>query len=301
MSACSPQPVDECLNIAVDHRLRALFNPICKQPRLSINDNHAVLLVELGRASTHGKISWQEVNVTQQFVGPGYSGGIAFILQQPSNFHPYWEGQGSVILSCRTFTVINEALRAVTCGSMELGSPAVSLFDSAPYIRPNDGVSHEYIYNMRQSTIRIIRERKPDIAVCMWQDRSRVPLEMAKVQSLGVGRDFAKSRITFGGVLGFPMERVNSFHPSYAANYNPHTSCFRQLLLLNITQACYIYQHGNWHEEKWMKELKDRCRLRAQSITVSRTAGSRRISMTWAYAYDVYGCSIPPPIQKILY
>jgi hypothetical protein len=51
---------------------------------------------------------------------------------------------------------------------------------------------------------------------------------MGKVQSLGVGQDFDKSRITFGGVL---------FILNYAANYNPHDSCFRQLLLLNINMA----------------------------------------------------------------
>lgn len=81
---------------------------------------------------------------------------------------------------------------------------------------------------MRQSTIHVIREKKPDVVVCMWKDTGRQPLEMGKVQSLGVGQDFDESRITFGGVLGVPMERVNSFHPSYAANYNPHVSCFRQ-------------------------------------------------------------------------
>jgi hypothetical protein len=107
-----------------------------------------VQLAELGRVSSHGEISEQEVNVTQQFVGPGYNGGILSVLQQPSNYHPYWKGQDSVILSCETFALMNEALRAVTCGYMGLGSPAVSLVDSAPYIRPNDGFSNEYKYNM---------------------------------------------------------------------------------------------------------------------------------------------------------
>jgi hypothetical protein len=266
MSAFSPQPAEECLNIAVDHRLRALFKPICEQPHLNINNSHAVLLAELGRASTHREISEPEVSVTQQFAGPGYTGGISFLLLQPSNHHPYWEGQDTVILDCATLTVLDEGLKSVTCGSMGLGSPAVSLIDSAPYIRPDDRVSDEYKYNMRKSTIRVIREKKPDVVVCMWKDTGRKPLEMGKVQSLGVGKDFDKSRITFGGVLGVPMERVNSFHPSYAANYNPHVSCFRQLLLLNIAQARYIYEYGTWHEEEWMKELKGRCKARAKDI-----------------------------------
>jgi hypothetical protein len=100
----------------------------------------------------------------------------------------------------------------------------------------------------------------------MWKDTGRKPLEMGKVQSLGVGKNFDKSTITFGGVLGVPMERVNSFHPSYGANYNPHVSCFRQLLLPSIAQACYIYEYGTWREEEWMKELKGKCRARAKYI-----------------------------------
>jgi hypothetical protein len=98
---------------------------------------------------------------------------------------------------------------------------------------------------MRQSAIRVIREKKPDVVVCMWKDSRRIPLGMAKVQSLGVDQDFNKSRIRLGCVLSVPVERVNSFHPSYAAKYNPHVSCSRQILLLNIAQACYIYEH--WH------------------------------------------------------
>jgi hypothetical protein len=63
-----------------------------------------------------------------------------------------------------------------------------------------------------------------------------------------------------------PNGDSDSFHPSYAANDNPHVSCFRQLLLLGIAQACYIYEYGTSREEEWVKELKGRCRSRAKYI-----------------------------------
>jgi hypothetical protein len=125
-SACGRMPGRCCRSPAP-----STFQPICKQPHLNIDDSHVVILADLDRAGTHRKISEQVVNVTQQFVGPGYTGGISLLLLQPSNYHPHREGQDTVILYCRTLTVLDEGLRAVTCGSMGSGSPAVSLIDSA--------------------------------------------------------------------------------------------------------------------------------------------------------------------------
>lgn len=62
------------------------------------------------------------------------------------------------------------------------------------------------------------------------------------------------------------MDRVNSFHPSYVANHIPYISCFQQLILLNIARACWMYDHRSWHEEEWMRDLKNRCMQKARSI-----------------------------------
>ena len=263
MSALSPQPVEECLDIAVDHRIRALFKPVHKQIRFDVNGNHGRYLTELAVISTHRTISKHEIEVTQQFLGPECTGGVAVVLLQPSNFHPYWEGQDSVVRNCRTFSFLDEGFRAVTCGSIGLDSQMLSIVDSAPYTRPKDSVSVEYKKHMRQWASRIIREKKPDVVLCMWQDKEGVPLKMTRVRSLGIGRDFDSSRISFDGS---PMDRVNSFHPSYVANHNPYVSCFRQLLLLNIARACWMYERRSWHEEEWMCDLKNRCMQKAKSI-----------------------------------
>jgi hypothetical protein len=152
------------------------------------DERHEVLLAELGRASTHRKISEQEVNVKQQLVGPRYSGGIIFVLQQPSNFHPYRAGQGSVILSHGTLAVVNEAPGAVTCGSMGQGSQTVSQVDSASYIRPNDRAS-DY-----QLLVLFVKRNLVSPFACVKIQAE--PSETGKVQSLSMGRDFNKSRIT---------------------------------------------------------------------------------------------------------
>ncbi|KAB8213652.1 hypothetical protein BDV33DRAFT_184336 [Aspergillus novoparasiticus] len=261
MSTLRSEPEDECLGIVVDHRLRALFKPIYKQPRLNIDEKHSLYLATLAQTSTHRDITEPEINVTQQFFGPRFIGGITVILIQPSNFHPYWEGFDSVIQNCRTHSFLDEGFRAVTCGSIGLGNGVLSIIDSAPYTRPNDKVSAEYKKDMRRCASGIIREKKPDVVLCMWKDTDGVPLRMAKVRSVGVGKDFAHSKISFSGV---PLDRVNSFHPSFAANHNPHISCFQQLFLLNIAEACYRYEHGSWREEEWMEDLKKRCRQEAK-------------------------------------
>lgn len=262
MNALSPQLVETCLDIAVDHRIRALFKPIHKQVQFNVNGNHGRYLTELAKTSAHRIISEHEINVTQQFLGPEFTGGITVVLLQPSNFHPYWEGLDSVIQNCRTFSFLDEDFRAVTCGSIGLDSKLLSVVDSAPYTRPKDGVSVEYKKHMRRSASRIIREKKPEVVLCMWRDDG-VPLRMTRVRSLGIGRDFDSSRISFDGI---PMDRVNSFHPSYVANHIPYISCFRQLILLNIARACWMYDRRSWHEEEWMRDLKNRCMQKARSI-----------------------------------
>jgi hypothetical protein len=109
----------------------------------------------------------------------------------------------------------------------------------------------EYKKNIRRWASQIIHEKRPDVVLCIWQDKDRVTLRMIQVRSLGIGKKFGASKIPFGG--GLTIERVNAFHPSYAVNYNPHFSCFRQLLLLEIAKACHTYD-GKWREDEWMRE-----------------------------------------------
>jgi hypothetical protein len=154
------QAVEECLDIAVDHRLRALFKPVCKTARLDIGGNHGLCLDEITSVNTQRTIHEPEVRITCRFFNYGWSGGITVILLQPSNFHPYWKGFRSVIEDCPTYCFLDEGFKAVTCGTSRLGDGSLSIVDSAPYIRPRDNAPVECKREMRRRASRIIREKR---------------------------------------------------------------------------------------------------------------------------------------------
>lgn len=254
---------EDCLDIAIDHRLRPLFKPITKRARPDIG-SPGLRLDHLTKVNPQRIISEAEVRITNRLFNAEWSGGITAILLQPANSHPYQKGLSSVIEACPTYCFLNEGFKAVTCGTLWLGDGTLSIIDSAPFVRPWDDVSVECKRQMRRQTSHSIHAKKPDVVLCMWQDKEGVTSAMSEVQSLGIGKDFISSSTSLNGE---PLKRVNSFHPSYAANYISHASCFRQLLLLNIAQACSIYVDGMWHEKEWMKELKKRCAAEASSMS----------------------------------
>ena len=268
MNSLPSHPVNDCLDIAIDHRLSALFKPITKKASLKFHQDPGLCLDRLAAVNTTRNVPEDEVRITRQFFNSGWLEGITIILLQPSNTHPYGKGFASVLEECPTYCFLNEAFKAVSCGTLQLGDGTLSIIDSAPFIRPCDCAPVKCKREMRRQTGRIICAKKPSVALCMWQDKEGVPSRMTEVQSMGVGKDFKNSNICFNGEH---LERVSSFHPSYAANYNPHASCFRQLLLLNISQACAIYEDGFWHEEEWMKELKERCTTQASAMSSKLT------------------------------
>jgi hypothetical protein len=58
------------------------------------------------------------------------------------------------------------------------------------------------------------------------------PGSMRVIESLGVGRTFTSPDCELK--LRCNTQRVNAFHPSFAVNYQPHLSCLRQLLILEV-------------------------------------------------------------------
>lgn len=252
-----------CLDIAVDHRIRALFKPISKKK----NNNDAGIYLkhiqDLGKDILYRDVPNEEISVTQKFIGNGI-GGITVILLQPSNSHPYEQDIETIVEKCPTYTALDECFRAVTCNTLSIHD--VSILDSLPFIRGRDKITANDKKRVRKWVSLIIEAKKPNVILCMWQDKEGVTLRMSKIQSQGVGGQFDKSPILFG--YSVSMERVNAFHPSYAVNYNPNISCFRQLLLLEVTKACHIYE-GNWNERSWMSQLRHTCRDKAGLFAVS--------------------------------
>jgi hypothetical protein len=99
----------------------------------------------------------------------------------------------------------------------------------------------------------------------MWRRKSQDEDvgSMRTVEEIGVGRTFVSCHQELEP--GFQTQLVNAFHPSYAVNYNPHESCFRQLLILETTQACGLYA-GRWHNKCWMDDMREQCKKRASAL-----------------------------------
>mgnify|MGYP001658335179 CR=1 FL=1 len=91
MSRCTSSPVELCLGVAVDHRIRSLFKPIRAKTQVSMQGGyaHAQLLEGLARERTDRTISEDEIYITLEFSGPRNTGGTTVLLQQPWRFHPY--------------------------------------------------------------------------------------------------------------------------------------------------------------------------------------------------------------------
>jgi hypothetical protein len=166
------------------------------------------------------------------------------------------------IQECRTFAALHEGFRAVTCNS--LGIPDITVIDSLPFIRPKDEVSPQLRRRLRMQVFEMVKAKRPDVILCMWQDKNGVTEDMELIQSIGIGWRFSEPRVQLEH--DFTAKRVNAFHPSYTINYNPNFSCFRQLLLLEIAQACHTYM-GNWVEQEWMAKLREKCRAEASGLS----------------------------------
>jgi hypothetical protein len=89
------------------------------------------------------------------------------------------------------------------------------------------------------------------------------PGSMRPTEGLGVGRKFANTRYAMSP--GYEVQRVNAFHPSFAVNYYFHMSCLRQLLVLEVAQACGLYR-GQWYNDSWMDELREHCQAKIKEI-----------------------------------
>jgi hypothetical protein len=115
----------------------------------------------------------------------------------------------------------------------------------------------------------MVRAKEPDIILCCFKTETQNPL-VEKLQSRGVGQNIFPDNPELTG-FGFSSTLVNAFHPSYAINYYPISSCFKQLLVLEFTKAFALWRQS-WTEEPWMKGLRDECRIKTK-----RKVGGKKI------------------------
>ena len=108
----------------------------------------------------------------------------------------------------------------------KLGFDDVSLFNAIPFLDETvAGKDHQDIIDEAQNVFAdMAKAKEPDIILCYFKTETQNPL-VKKLQSRRVGRSFYPDNPKLTG-FGFSSTLVNTFHPSYAINYYPISSCW---------------------------------------------------------------------------
>jgi hypothetical protein len=108
-----------CIDVAVDHRLQKLIATVQTQSA-SHKGNHGDLLRELAQSITRPNegISPEEVDFTVFLSQPALMGGVAVLLQQLANDHPYHLGREITFRSCGTLVALDECFEFASCGTL---------------------------------------------------------------------------------------------------------------------------------------------------------------------------------------
>jgi hypothetical protein len=267
-------PPKICLDIAVDHRIRALCKPVTIDPREP--SKHVSRIRKLGESLGR---SHEEIEVTTELAGPPFKGGIAITLKQPRHNHPFEEGIDNVIADCGTLYALCEIFTAVSCRTLDIRNDTC-IVDLLPYMsdkisKVNEADLEEYFNQSAQ----VICDMEPDVLLCAgkiwpstWGKFNNIKGDAVKLENIGLGQTFgrtprfpvrAKIRGTDGSFVS--IKRVNGFHPSYAINYRTHVSLLRQLLMMVCAETCGMFR-GDWENETWMTELRARCQELSRSL-----------------------------------
>ncbi|KEY72830.1 hypothetical protein S7711_10835 [Stachybotrys chartarum IBT 7711] len=251
-----------CLDIAVDHRIERLFKPVNRSG--GDRSRHVELIaargVELGK-NPHGP----EVRVTKELAGPPTKGGIAIVLQQPRDSHPFDEGLDAVIKDCRSLAALADVFKTVSDGTLDIRTD-VTIVDLLSYL-PNEvkDLDGNTLTEAFRTMTRIICEKEPEVMLCAGRlDFNERKGEAVKFESIGVGKQFGKDRrpatvrVHQGAHQSVSVRRVNGFHPSYAVNRRSDISVLRQLQLLIAAETCGVLR-GDWKNQRWMDELRQNC------------------------------------------
>jgi hypothetical protein len=157
-SDIQPMP---CLGVAVDHRIRRLFKPVCND--LTEPSNHVSLVETRGQSLERPH---SEIQVTAQLAGPAFKGGIAVALQQPRHNHPFEEGLDAVIRDCKTLYALDDVFAAVSCGSLDIRAN-ITIVDLLPYVSESiasiDGAILEESF---RASKHIMLDKEPSVLLC---------------------------------------------------------------------------------------------------------------------------------------
>ena len=252
-------PSQVCLEIAIDHRIKRIFNPVEKAVS-KFNVEYASQLHNIAIFVNQNvrQLSQHERQVTTELARSHGNGDIVILLQQPAKNHPFHLGKDTTIEASPTLNALDQAFRTASCGTLTLSD--IDVVDSLPYIRPCDNIKPGIKLRLRELFLKALHARKPRVVLCAWRD-DQAGASVRDLMSLGIGKIFTDGHLRT--VEGLNSIRVNAFHPSHAMNHRPAVSRLRQLLLLEVAQACH-QSYGEWQEQDWMQQLRAACKSSAR-------------------------------------
>jgi len=256
-------PAGVCLHIAVDHRIQRLFLAIQLPVGTALPKGYKDEAFDnvVGYAMQHIRaMESDEINVTKRLAGPyGVTGGILVMLQQPAEDHEFHEGTAATIRKCINLQELHNIFYTVSHGTV--GIADLNVLDIKPFVRHSDGkrLDPSIREELQHHLLKTIREYSPAVVMCASRSfETSGPLKC--FASLGVGKTMSAR---YNAEHGQPY-KVDAFHPSYALNFYPWDPDCRQLLLLEAIHVCRRYS-GDWIEEDWMLELRERCRVSSKT------------------------------------
>jgi hypothetical protein len=246
-----------CLNIPIDHRLRALL-----QPHLAKIGKHVDLFEQYGNSlQDAGKaITLQEIQFGRKLAMPRTKGGVVILLERPPKHQRYDGDFDHVVQQCATLRAIDDVLRNICGSSLE----ETSCFDAFPF---QNGVRGDNDFEAYEVFKEMMKEKKPEVVLCCYRSPDATLFDF--ISSIGVGKMHTR-QFPLGGQFCTP---VNAFHPSLAVNYNKSESCFRNLYILEALKAFHEID-GAWTDQDWMHELRSFCAKRVDDLSKSRVVYS---------------------------
>ena len=254
---------DWCFGMPVDHRLKPLLSSQPQKPSRIALGSHQSTLEQYGRESDRSESrspasSENGIRFARWLAGPMQQGGLVIALSQPAPTQRYTADCENVKNECATLYWLDDILRLIGCSSLQ----KTSCFDAFPFClkRPRHKECPPEMRNAYEIFLQMICQKEPDVILCAWQP----PKGFGEAQycSKGIGVTNETETVM---VSGRPIKLVNAFHPSYAINFYPNESCFRQLFLLETAKA-FGELDGRWVEEPWMLTLRACCQQRASDL-----------------------------------
>lgn len=255
-----------CLSIPIDHRLQKLIYGGYEHADIGTSD-HVQILRRFGE-KIRTRCDDEEfpqrlpaglLDFCLELARPEEKGGVAIVLYHPDPSQTYEHGFTSEEERCATLAAVKDLIASSTLGAMD--TDAVTILDSMPFME-DDFVKDDPLHTQSHeiSTKALVAKQPSVILSCFHSESNTGFLKL--IRHGGVGTESDERLFNLPGTR-HSFTKVSAFHPSFAVNYHPYESCFRQLLILQFAKAFAIWQ-SNWVEKPFMQELRQTSKIMAR-------------------------------------